>query len=96
MKNIKIVLIVFGVLLVISSKAQCGYDTTSVNITHILCNGGNTGSIDLFVQADSDKDFSWVGPNSYTANSLDINTLEAGTYTLTISFIVHLMMYQHL
>ena len=85
MKNINIVLIVFGVLLVTSSKAQCGYDTTSVNITHILCNGGNTGSIDLFVQADSDKDFSWEGPNSYTANSLDINTLEAGTYTLTIS-----------
>ena len=85
MKNIKIVLIAFGVLLGFSSKAQCGYDTTSVNITHILCNGGNTGSIDLFVQADSDKDFSWVGPNSYTANSLDINTLEAGTYTLTIS-----------
>ena len=85
MKNIKIVLIVFGVLLVTSSKAQCGYDTNSVNITHILCNGGNTGSIDLFVQASIDKDFSWLGPNSYTANALDINTLEAGTYTLTIS-----------
>ena len=40
MKNIKIVLIAFGVLLGFSSKAQCGYDTTSVNITHILCNGG--------------------------------------------------------
>ena len=85
MKKIKIILFAFGVLLGFISKAQCGYDTTSVNIAHILCNGDNTGSIDLFVQAASDKDFSWLGPNSYTANTLDINTLEAGTYNLTIS-----------
>jgi gliding motility-associated-like protein len=85
MKNIKIVLIAFGVLLGLSSKAQCGYDTTAVDISHIMCNGYSTGAIDLFVQADSDKDFSWVGPNGFTATSLDINSLEAGLHTLTIS-----------
>jgi gliding motility-associated-like protein len=85
MKKIKIVLIAFGVLLGLSSKAQCGYDTTAVDISHILCNGYSTGAIDLFVQSDSDKDFSWVGPNGFTATSLDINSLEAGLHTLTIS-----------
>ena len=85
MKKIKIILISVGILFSLSSKAQCGYDTTAVDISHILCNGDSTGAIDLFVQSDSDKDFSWKGPNGYTATSLDINSLEAGLYTLTIS-----------
>jgi gliding motility-associated-like protein len=85
MKKIKIILISVGILFSLSSKAQCGYDTTAVDISHILCNGDSTGAIDLFVQSDSDKDFSWEGPSGYTATSLDINSLEAGLYTLTIS-----------
>ncbi len=85
MKKIKIILISVGILFSLFSKAQCGYDTTAVYISHILCNGYSTGAIDLFVQSDSDKDFSWVGPSGFTATSLDINSLEAGLHTLTIS-----------
>ena len=85
MKKIKTIFISIGILFTLSSKAQCGYDTTSVDISHILCNGYSTGAIDLIVQSDSDKDFSWIGPNGYTSTSLDINSLEAGLYTLTIS-----------
>jgi PKD repeat protein len=56
--------------------------------TNISCAGGNDGIINLNVLGGSDcvgYDFSWTGPNGFTASTKDILDLEAGTYVITVT-----------
>lgn len=60
---------------------------TSVNVD-VLCKGDFTGSIDLTPSGGVSAlpyAYSWSGPNAYSATTEDISSLEAGTYTVTIT-----------
>ncbi len=55
-------------------------------ITHVSCNGTNDGEININVTGGTGTATgSWTGPNGYTANTLDIINLFAGTYTVTLT-----------
>jgi large repetitive protein len=57
---------------------------SSVNPT--LCNGSNTGSVTLAVSGGvSPYTYSWTGPSGFTASTKDISSLEAGSYTVTVT-----------
>ena len=47
MKTLKKTVFIIALLFSFTAQSQCGYDTLSVNITHILCFDDNTGGIDL-------------------------------------------------
>jgi gliding motility-associated-like protein len=56
------------------------------SITEVLCAGDFTGAVDLTVSGGVlDYDFSWTGPNGFTANTEDISNLEAGSYTIDLT-----------
>lgn len=63
---------------VISVKNHGGHD--------ISCAGAADGQvITVFDGGTAPYTFAWTGPNGFTANTQDIDFLEAGTYTLTIT-----------
>ena len=79
----------------------CGATSTIIEVTQpdaidisfastdILCNGGNTGSIEITtiggtVDPLSDYVYSWTGPNGFTSTDGDLTSLEAGTYELSV------------
>jgi len=88
MKTLKKIAFIIALLFSLTAQSQCGYDTLSVNITHILCFDENTGGIDLLVP-NVNTSFIWNGPSGFTAASIHplapINLLYAGDYILTIS-----------
>jgi len=84
MKTLKKIVFIIALLFSFTAQSQCGYDTLSVNITHILCFEGNTGEIDLIVP-NVNASFTWNGPSAFSATSIPINSLFAGEYILTIS-----------
>ncbi|MDY0285809.1 MAG: HYR domain-containing protein, partial [Bacteroidales bacterium] len=51
-----------------------------------ICYGSSDGSIDVTISGSATPSFSWAGPNGFTASTEDISGLEAGTYTLTVSW----------
>jgi len=55
---------------------------TSISVNNVSCNAGNDGSVDLTVTGGSTP-YSYVWSNS--ATSQDINTLQAGTYYVTVT-----------
>lgn len=58
------------------------------NGTNISCNGGADGSINLDVTGGSacnGYDFSWIGPNGFSADTKDVSGLEEGTYVVTVT-----------
>ena len=69
--------------------------TIEGTITHILCNGTNTGAIDITsveIEANcgcGDKaepiTYQWSGPSSYSSTLQDISDLAAGEYTLVVT-----------
>jgi len=60
--------------------------TSTISITHVDCNGGTTGSIDIVpAGGTAPYSFSWTGPNGFTSSGEDIAGLEAGSYDLTIT-----------
>lgn len=60
--------------------------SAEATITNINCNGGATGSITLNVSGGTPSyTYSWIGPSSFTANTKNINSLSAGTYTVSIT-----------
>jgi len=84
MKTLKNSVFIIALLFSFTAQSQCGYDTLSVNITHILCFDDNTGGIDLIVP-NVNASFTWNGPSAFSATSIPINSLYAGDYILTIS-----------
>lgn len=57
----------------------------SADITDVICAGETTGAIDLILSGGSPNfTFEWFGPNGFTANTEDINTLEVGSYTVLV------------
>lgn len=53
---------------------------------HISCHGAADGAIDLQIEIDlTPLYFSWEGPNGFTADTEDIEGLEAGIYSVSIS-----------
>ncbi|HOK27166.1 MAG TPA: gliding motility-associated C-terminal domain-containing protein [Bacteroidales bacterium] len=53
---------------------------------NISCNGFSDGSIDITVTGGSGTyNFSWTGPDGFTANTEDLKNLKAGTYSATIT-----------
>jgi len=52
----------------------------------LLCNGDNSGSIDLTISGGTlPYSFSWTGPNGFTSTSEDIDNLEAGFYSCIVT-----------
>ena len=49
------------------------------------CYGDADGSIDVSLTPLSNFTFSWVGPNSFSSNLVDISSLVAGTYNLIVT-----------
>ena len=88
MKTLKKLVFIIALLFSFTAQSQCGYDTLSVNITHILCFDDNTGGIDLVVP-NVNASFAWDGPSGFSATSIHplapINSLYSGDYILTIS-----------
>jgi len=84
MKTLKNIVIVIALLFSFTAQSQCGYDTLSVNIKHILCFDDNSGEINLIVP-NLNASFIWNGPSGFSATSIPINSLYAGDYELTIS-----------
>lgn len=53
---------------------------------NISCNGAADGSIELGISGGvPDYTVSWGGPDGYTSNALNINSLEAGVYCATVT-----------
>jgi hypothetical protein len=58
------------------------------NITHVLCNGDNNGSVDIAVTGgvvSSGYSYSWSDGFGFMATTEDISALNAGSYTLIVS-----------
>ena len=68
--------------LVVSQPA--GIQTISVS-TDETCYGDADGAIDVTINASGIFMYSWVGPNLFSSTSLDIFSLQSGTYNLTIT-----------
>jgi gliding motility-associated-like protein len=54
------------------------------NVTPAGCNLSN-GAINVSNTAVGTYNYSWTGPNGFTANTQDINNIPVGTYTFTIA-----------
>ena len=53
---------------------------------NIACNGSSTGSIDGTISGGvAPVNIQWNGPGGYTASTVDISGLSAGTYSLTLT-----------
>ena len=50
----------------------------------VSCFGFNDGNIDL-VTTGTNLNYSWIGPNGFISNLEDINSLEPGVYTISIT-----------
>ena len=62
----------------------------SGTVTHVSCNGGNNGAIDITVSGGTPNSqgnytYSWAGPNNYSATTQDISGLTEGTYLVTVT-----------
>ena len=84
MKTLKNLLLIAVLLFSFTAKSQCGYDTLSVQISHINCFEDNTGGIDLIVP-NVNTSFTWQGPSGFSSTAIPITLLYAGDYILTIS-----------
>ena len=69
---------------VINEPPPLSATTTQVDIN---CFGAGDGSIDLSVSGGtSPYSFAWTGPSGFTANTEDISSLEAGAYSVTVTY----------
>jgi hypothetical protein len=59
--------------------------TLTATTTHVTCNGGENGAINLTVTGGSAPfQYTWNGPGPFFATSQDLDELRAGTYTVTV------------
>ena len=49
MKTLKKIVFTIALLLSFTAQSQCGYDSLSVNIKHILCFDDSIGGVDLII-----------------------------------------------
>jgi len=71
-----------------TDDGNCSYCASLLyDITHISCNGGNNGSINLTVTGGNPSfSYSWTGPNSFSSFSPNISGLSVGgTYIVTVT-----------
>ena len=54
-------------------------------VTDLLCNGDNSGAIDLTVTGSASNSFAWLGPDGFTAGTEDISGVKAGLYNVTVT-----------
>ena len=66
--------------------------TITGTITHIICNGGETGKIESVEATLNDGGteatpltYTWSGPDEYSNNGQAITSLKAGNYTVTVT-----------
>ncbi len=57
----------------------------SFAVTDLLCNGDNSGAIDLTVTGSASNNFAWMGPDGFTAGTEDISGIKAGLYNVTVT-----------
>lgn len=59
---------------------------TTVNGYSIACNGGATGSITSSVSGGNPSyTYSWNGPNGFTSSAASVSSLQAGSYTVSVT-----------
>ncbi len=69
-----------NVSIIYGNLPQLSFTTTPVSCT------ANDGAVNLTVIGGSDNyDYSWTGPNSFTANTQDLSNLETGQYDVTVT-----------
>jgi PKD repeat protein len=54
-------------------------------VTDLLCNGDNSGAIDLTVTGSPSNSYAWLGPDGFTAGTEDISGVKAGLYNVTVT-----------
>lgn len=81
MRYLLLTLCLFGLAFLPAGHTQCDFQP-STNITNVLCNGGNSGGIDLTI-TNGTGPFTYVWPNGATTQ--DLTNIVAGTYTVTIT-----------
>ena len=54
-------------------------------VTDETCYGDGDGSIDITLNGPGVYSSTWVGPNLFSSNNLDIFSLAAGIYNLTVT-----------
>lgn len=56
------------------------------NVNEVLCFGDATGAIDITAAGGRpDYTYNWTGPNGFSSADQNINSLEAGSYTATVT-----------
>lgn len=56
------------------------------NVNEVLCFGDATGAIDITAAGGRpDYTYNWTGPNGFSSADQNINSLEAGSYTVTVT-----------
>lgn len=71
-----------------SATVQLTVNTFNVSaaLNNISCGGANDGSVTVNIAGGTPPyQFSWTGPNGFTANTQSISNLEAGFYLLTVT-----------
>lgn len=80
----------------VTDAADCSQDLTinipavdyyiPADIEQVSCHGAGDGAIDLNIEIDlAPLYYSWEGPDGFTAETEDIDQLEAGVYAVSIS-----------
>jgi gliding motility-associated-like protein len=71
---------------ILSNPEITGITTTSVNSTDITCLSPNGSiTINTISGGSGDFDFSWTGPNGFTATTQNISNLSGGDYVVTVT-----------
>ncbi len=67
--------------------ANVGPQVSLVSKTDVNCFGVNIGAIDINVTGGTTSvyNYSWAGPNNFTANTQDLTGRSHGTYTVTVT-----------
>jgi len=66
----------------VTQPAQFAVSTSQ---TDVVCNGANTGAVDLIPEGGvTPYSYTWIGPGGFTADTEDIIDVAAGAYSVTV------------